>query len=112
MSTRMPPVTDPDQRTGFVLWPFPTDIHLPFISVCDHRLDPMNVCTEASQLHLLTLARFDRERVRVNPLISGDVGGFLCVGEDVENGGFVNNGEKCHRRDNLFEDVSNFCLDL
>lgn len=46
---------------------------LSLIPICNHRLDPMYVCGETSQLDLLALASFNCERICINPFVCGDV---------------------------------------
>ena len=84
----------------------------PLVAVRDHSLDPVHVRAEAPQLHLLALARLDRQRVRVHPLVRGHVRGLRCVREDVEHRWLVDDRQERHRRDDLLEDVAYFCLDL
>lgn len=72
----------------------------------------MNVRTEASQFHLLTLACLDRQRVRIHPFISRHLGRLRGVSEDVEDGWFVDNWQKGHTGHDLLEDRSNFGLNL
>lgn len=52
----------------------------------------MHVGAETSELHLLTLARLDRQRVRVDPFVRRNVRRLGRVREDVENRGFINDG--------------------
>lgn len=56
-----------------------------FIAICNHRLYPVDISAKASQLHLLTLARFDRQWICVNPLVGGHVCGVMCICKDIED---------------------------
>ena len=72
----------------------------------------MNIRAEASQLHLLTLARLDCQRVCINPFISGHLGRLRGVSEDVEDSWLVDDWQEGHTRHDLLEDGSNFRLNL
>lgn len=47
---------------------------LPFISICNHRLNSVNVGAKASQFNLLALACLYCERISVHPFVCGHVG--------------------------------------
>lgn len=93
--------------------PRPTPLQaLSLISISNHRLDPVNVRAEAAKFHLLALARLDRQRVGINPLVRGDVRRVVRIRKDVEHCPFIDDRQERHCRDNLFQDVADFCLDL
>lgn len=72
----------------------------------------MHVRAEAPQLDLLTLTRLDRERIRIDPLVCGHVRRVMRVRQDVEHGRIVDDGQKRHRRHDLFENIPDLSLDL
>ena len=51
-------------------------IVLSFIPIRHHGFNPVHVRAEAPQLHLLALARFDRQRVGIDPLVGRHVSGL------------------------------------
>lgn len=65
-----------------------------FITICHHRLYAVDISAEASQLHLLTLACFDRQRICVNPLVGRYVGGVMCVCKNIEDSWCIDNWEE------------------
>lgn len=73
------------------------DMVSPLVTIRNHSLNPVNICAEAPQLHLLTLTGLNSQRIRVHPLIRRNVGRFVSVNEDVEHGWVVDDGQKCHR---------------
>jgi len=83
-----------------------------FVSICNHCLDPMHVCTKTPQLHLLALTSFDCKGIRVHPLARRHVCRLRGIGEDVEHSRFVHDWQKGNRRDDLFENVPDLLLDL
>ena len=70
----------------------------------------MDIRTKAPQLHLLTLPRFNSQGVGIYPLIRRYIRRLRCICKDIEYGRLVNYWEECDRRDNLFEDISDFSL--
>lgn len=46
---------------------------LTFKSIRDHCFHSVDVGAETPQLHLLALARFNRQRIRIHPLVSGNI---------------------------------------
>lgn len=85
---------------------------LPFIPIGNHGFYAMHVGTEVAQLDLLTLARFDRQRIGVYPLVCGHVRRVVRIGQNIEDGRIVDDRQKRHGRDDLFENVTNLCLNL
>lgn len=83
-----------------------------FVSVCNHCLNPVNIRGKAPQLHLLALAGLDCQRIRINPLVSGNLGRLRGIGEDVEDCWLVYNWQEGHTRHDLLENGPNFCLYL
>ena len=85
---------------------------LAFVTICHHGLDPMHICAEAPELHLLALRRFDRQRVRIHPLVRGHVGRLFRVREDIEHGRLIDHRQERHRRHDLFQDITNLGLNF
>lgn len=85
---------------------------LSLVSICNHGLDPMHICTKAPKFDLLALRRLDRERVRIHPLVRGNVHRLRRVRQDVEHRRLVDDRQERHRRHYLLQDRPDFCLDL
>ena len=83
-----------------------------FVPVRNHRFYPVDVRAETSQLDLLALAGFDRQRVSIHPLVGRHLGRLRGVGEDIEDGWLVDNWQKGHTGHDLLEDGSNLCLNF
>lgn len=83
-----------------------------FVAIGDHGFDAMYVGAEAPELHLLALARLNRQWVRVHPLIRRNVGGLGRVGQNVEYSRFLDDGQKGHRGNDLLENGADFCLNF
>ena len=56
----------------------------------------MHIRTEIPQLDLLAFAGLNSQRICIHPLIRWDIGRLMSIGEDVENGRLVDDGQKCH----------------
>lgn len=87
-------------------------IVLSFIPIRHHGFNPVHVRAEAPQLHLLALARFDRQRVGIDPLVGRHVSGLRCVRQDVEHRRLINHRQEGNCRNNLLENVADFCLNF
>ena len=85
---------------------------LPIVPVRHHRVYPVNISAEATQLHLLALARLDRMRVCVHPLIGRNISRFRCVRQDVEHRRFGYHRQIRLRSCNVSQDGLDFRLYL
>ena len=56
----------------------------------------MDIRTEVPQSDLLAFTSLYRQRIGINPLVCGDVGGFVSIGKNVEDGRLINDGEESH----------------
>jgi hypothetical protein len=72
----------------------------------------MHVSAEAPKLDLLALARFNRQRVRVHPLVCRYIGGFGRIRKNVENRRLVDDRQERYRRYDLLQDGPNLRLYL
>jgi hypothetical protein len=70
----------------------------------------MDVRTKAPQLYLLTLPRFNSQWVSIYPLVRRYIRRLGRICKDIKYGRLVNYREESDRRDNLFEDISDFGL--
>jgi hypothetical protein len=82
------------------------------VPVRNHGFDAVDICAETSQFHLLALAGLNCQRVRIDPLVSGDLGRLGGIGEDVKHCWLVDNWQEGHTGHDLLEDGSDFGLDL
>jgi len=78
-------------------------------AIADQRLDPVIICTKASQLHLFSILDF--LSVTVAPF-NRHFGVRVGVDQDVEGAVSVQNGEKRNGGGNLAENCLNFILDF
>jgi len=83
-----------------------------FISICNHSFNSMDVSAEAPHFHLLTLAGFYCQWVRVNPFPHRNLCGFGSVCQNIENCRLVDDWKIRHHWDYLLKDRSNFWLNL
>lgn len=78
-------------------------------AIADQRLDPVIICTKASQLHLFSILDF--LSVTVAPF-NRHFGVRIGVDQDVEGAVAVQNGEEGNGRGDLAEDCLDFILNL
>jgi hypothetical protein len=82
------------------------------VPIGHHRFDAVDVRAEAAELHLLTLARLDGERIGIHPLVCGHVRRLVRIRQYVEDRWFLYDREKGHSGHDLLQYVPNFCLDF
>ena len=85
---------------------------LTFVTVRHHSLDTVHIRAEAPHLHLLALARLNRQGIRIYPLASGNFCRVRGVCEDIEHRGFLDDGKVRDHGDDLLEDSAYFGLYL
>lgn len=85
---------------------------LPFVAICYHGFNAVDVRAEVTQLDLLALASLNRQRVRINPLVCGHIGRVVRVRQNVEHRRLVHRWQERYGRHDLLQDGTNFSLDL
>ena len=83
-----------------------------FVTIRNHGLNPVNIGTKASHLHLLALASLNSQRIRVNPFVGRYIRRVRRVRKDIEHSRFVDDGQVGYHRDNLLEDRPYLRLDF
>jgi hypothetical protein len=69
-------------------------IVLSFVTICNQRFYPVDISAKTSQLHLLALARLNRQWISVDPFIGRHVSGIMRICKDIEDSRRVNDREE------------------